>query len=154
MGLTTLGIAGLLIANVPSGLPFAGSAAETQSSTAGQTPARDAERQEHAGHEHPLEGAPTVDTTGAAGAPGSGGPGMIDDGTSGLFATSSPDVTGVGGDAVGVEPPDSGDVEANRLSGETPIRDDALSIFVVLAGAFLIAGLGLFAIRWTARRFG
>jgi hypothetical protein len=41
-------------------------------------------------------------------------------------------------------------------SSEVNVRDDAsgLSILLVVAGSLLIVGLGLFALRWSARRFG
>jgi hypothetical protein len=40
--------------------------------------------------------------------------------------------------------------DAERLS----VRDDGLSLGVVIAGICLIVGLGLFALRWSSRRFG
>ncbi len=47
---------------------------------------------------------------------------------------------------------DSGDAPIDALA----IRDDAsgLSTLIVVAGILLIIGLGLFGLRWTARRLG
>ena len=40
------------------------------------------------------------------------------------------------------------------IAGDLAIRDDAtgLSVLFVLGGVLLIAGLGLFGLRWSARR--
>jgi hypothetical protein len=57
---------------------------------------------------------------------------------------------GGGSLAAGAADPDDGgtgqDPEATLGSRASPL--------VVLSGSFLIVGLGLFALRWTARRFG
>ncbi len=79
-----------------------------------------------------------------------------------LNATSSPDseITGEGGVFNG----DDGDAasqaaqrqDAGDMALQAAIQDDGtgLSVLVVVALALLIAGLGLFALRWSARRLG
>ena len=42
------------------------------------------------------------------------------------------------------------DAESNLLSAQPP----TVNALVVVSGSLLVIGLGLFALRWTARRFG
>jgi hypothetical protein len=53
----------------------------------------------------------------------------------------------------------TGDVQAGSVDTAgtetlSTVRDDGLSIGLVIAGISLIIGFGLFALRWTSRRFG
>jgi hypothetical protein len=70
--------------------------------------------------------------------------GATDEG--GVF-TGSNEGDGRAGDVAGSEDT-AGD------SGLLSLRDDGLSLGVVLGGISLIIGFGLFALRWTSRRFG
>jgi hypothetical protein len=79
-----------------------------------------------------------------------------------LNASGSPDteITGQGGVFSG----DDGDAasqasqrqDAAEMAKGAPIQDDGsgVSVVVVVALTLLIAGLGLFALRWTNRRLG
>jgi hypothetical protein len=61
---------------------------------------------------------------------------------------AEPVATADGGVFSGAEP------GVTDIAGDLAIRDDAsgLSVLFVLAGVLLIAGLGLFGLRWSARR--
>ncbi|MEO8437261.1 MAG: hypothetical protein ABI562_02305 [Chloroflexota bacterium] len=174
VGLTTLGLAGLLVATVPSVLTGYGGATSSSPevlSTVGG----------------PIPGASSsVDTAGS-------GDGVAASPASAAAAASAapqpvPVVPGYGvASSPGAEPSDERaairnqaaspapgteaamDGSAKGETGGAPSRgrepdllqsvlpgpeDAGFSTLVVLSGAFLIAGLSLFAIRWTARRFG
>jgi anti-sigma factor RsiW len=131
MGLTTLGVAGLLVATVPAFSAGAGGAATTLSTV----------------------GAPLPSAAAAA-------PGALES----LQMSAAPDASSEteGGVFTGG---DDGDQAAESPAGrngtaaspeDAAIRDDpsGLSVLVVLAGALLIMGLGLFGLRWSARRLG
>jgi hypothetical protein len=134
LGLTTLGLVGLLVGTVPGALSLSSSSG-TILSTVGS----------------PIDAgaAPAAAASAAAS-------------TEGLTVTTPPpsvDNGGVfeGGDngdqpAVTNAAPQAGAEATN--AAEAAIRDDSsgLSALLVVAGAFLIAGLGLFALRWSARR--
>jgi hypothetical protein len=126
-GLTTLGLAGFLLATVP-GMP--GSAA---------APA----------------GAPSQERMSVDGPHGSPGA---------LWPASGYDL-GSGGAAPSGQPAASADAlagEAIRPDGSPDAEEDAAaardpraaSPLAVLSGSFLIVGLGLFGLRWSARRLG
>jgi hypothetical protein len=125
IGFTTLGIAGLLVAALPSMYTTDGAAAL---STVGG----------------PVEQAAPA----PAEVPGSNRLSMSAEPESsltdeGVFAGGNPDEVGSAG--------------GRDIAGDgslLALRDDAsgVSVVFVLAGALLIAGLGLFALRWSARR--
>lgn len=127
MGLTTLGIAGLLVAAVPS-MFGAGGASVMLSPVGGQ-----------------------VENAAPSGAPAAAGAYGTDRVATPAEAGASED----GGVFSGGEPQQ---LEATRdIAGDAgllSIRDDAtgLSVLLVVAGILLIAGLGLFGLRWSARR--
>ncbi len=135
MGLTTIGLAGLLVATLPSAFSGAsGGAASGTLSTVGSA----------------IGGAVT-----AAPAAPAEGPTRTDDMQ---FAPATTDPEPDGGLFSG-----AGDAATERQGNADPgtlalesIRDDrtGLSVLLVVGGAMLILGLGLFALRWTARRFG
>ena len=139
LGLTTMGVAGLLLATVPalSGLGGAATGAAPEIlSTVGDAV---------------LAPAPA-----AASAPAASGAGSETD-LYGLPAAPTSETTGGGEVFSG----DDGDatLEAQRqdaaeMSGSVSNRDDGpgRSILAILAATLLIAGLGLFALRWSARR--
>jgi hypothetical protein len=125
-GLTTLGLAGFLLAAVPgmTGSPSAAPVTGDYST--------DGEQRDNAfPSAQPLQGA---ENDSGRPAPAAGPPGG-----SGSLAAGDPDPE----DAPAPETPD-----AARLSARPA------SPLVVLSGSFLIVGLGLFALRWTARRLG
>jgi len=126
IGFTTLGLAGLLVAALPS--MYAASSDATILSTVGAPVGRAAPA--------PAEVAGSDRLSMSAG-PGSS---MTDEG---VFAGGNPEEleSAGGGDIAG---------DGSLFS----LRDDAsgLSAVFVLAGTLLIVGLGLFALRWSARR--
>jgi hypothetical protein len=142
MGLTTLGLAGLLVATVPTVLPSGGGATL---STVGA--GVDTESNEF----NALSAAPGASaersSVSAAPAPAQ--------------APDPPEAAG-GGLENPVEQPD----EAERdVAGDTTFGTDGdapllapdpsgVSSLVVVSGSLLIIGLGLFALRWSSRRFG
>lgn len=123
MGLTTLGIAGLLVATLPTLSGGAGAAPTTLSAVGAALP-------QAAGEETLSIGAETDQNPDEIG---------------GIFYGSGEDAAASPG-ARNVTP----------AAPETaPIREDAtgVSVLLVLAGTLLIIGLGLFGLRWSARRF-
>ncbi len=133
IGFTTLGLAGLLVATAPTLLPASSGAS--------------------GGASLPAAAAPTSEAALASGAPAesqaltmSAAPSPVDDGEVFNGADSSD------GARATTAPAEAGD----QPSTEAAIRDDAsgLSVLLVLAGSMFIVGLGLFALRWSARRFG
>jgi hypothetical protein len=125
IGFTTLGLAGLLVAALPSMYGSGGSAIlSTVGAPVGQAaPA--------AGEAYGSDRLSMGAEPGASAAP------------EGVFAGGNPDELDSSG-----QRDVTGDVSLFSL------RDDAsgLSAMFVLAGTLLIAGLGLFALRWSARR--
>jgi hypothetical protein len=152
-GLTTLGLAGLLISAGPNllfgtagtvgGAGTAGTAGDAAGQGAGQfeTPGV---QEAPAG---PSEGG--VDTT---------GDGLVERVQGGITSAPAaiPDAPAVGEAADPGQSPGNGlsAVEASDIDALS-IRDDAsgVSVLLVLAGTLIIAGVGIFGLRWTARRF-
>ena len=143
MGLTTMGIAGLLIATIPGALMSGatGSAPQVLSTVGNAIPA-------------PAASAPAASAAAAApsAAPAAEGTGFYD-----ISAAPTSETTGGGEVFSG----DDGDAavdrlrqDANDMSTDASIRDDGtgVSALVLVATTLLIAGLGLFALRWSARR--
>jgi hypothetical protein len=155
MGLTTMGIAGLLVATVPaafSGMGGATAAAPELRSAAGapsQAPEAAAPAPAASAALAPVASAPAASAARAVG-------------QSDLYASSSPDaeISGEGGVFSG----DDGDAasqaaqrqDAAEIARGASIQDagSGVSTLVVVALTLLIAGLGLFALRWSNRRFG
>ena len=137
MGLTTLGIAGLMFAILPGTLSFGG-AASAPGGPAGRTP-RPSSRQPP----------PRRRAGGAPEAPDADEPdGRLRSGEASLYArpeqisTSATSRYGVG------ESP------ASRKAHLASDDSTGVSQLIVISGTLLIVGLGLFALRWTSRRFG
>jgi hypothetical protein len=168
-GLTSLGLAGLLVATAPSVLTgmrsgAAGPASADDSGTgsarveaatgdpgnaSGQGPLPAASVAPTKGDNIPVYGAlgspaPATSTTNGTGS-------VLIEGTSPTPLADAITSDSTKGDH---QAPDPGRVRLRGL--ETYLNTDAngISMLVVLSGAFLIVGLGLFAIRWTARRLG
>lgn len=139
LGLTTMGIAGLLLATVPalSGLggATAGAAPEILSTVGKAVPAPAA-----------ASAAPAASSVGGERTETYGGA-HASDATGGGEVFSGDD----GDDRLEAQRQDAGD-----MAGDAFIRDDGtgLSTLAIVAATLLIAGLGLFALRWSARRLG
>ena len=133
VGLTTMGLVGLIVASLPSGL--GGGASSGVLSTVGNAVGGQA-APAAAPSSAPYQTEGLVLDPGAASSP---------EGDGGLF--SGAEDTATAGDR---------QRDAESLAAEASFRDDrtGLSVLGVVAGALLIAGFGLFALRWTARRLG
>jgi hypothetical protein len=123
MGLTTIGLAGLLVGTIPAVAPVS----EALFRGAAGAPASVDERD-------------VVAT--AAPAPGEG------------YAPepARPDVQGGSND--NGQPPGDGTDGLGTVDKQLAPDPTGLSTLIVVSGSLLIMGLGLFALRWTARRFG
>jgi hypothetical protein len=149
-GLTTLGVAGLLLAALPGILPFGG-AASMPLATVG-----DSVTPEQA------EGEPPAAAPSSAPEPGTGvQQGRDTSGDSDGFGSGSGgDPSGGTDSAAGGEAPEDGGVRLDSdddAPGFEPLAladDGGPSVLAVLSGSFLIVGLGLFALRRTGRRLG
>jgi hypothetical protein len=154
LGLTTMGIAGLLLATVPALSGMGGGA------TAGAAP----EVLSPVGNPVPAPAAASAPAASAAAAAPSAAPaasGVRDQDTALYGMTAAPTSETSGGGEVFTGDDGDGRLEAERqdagdMAGDAFIRDDGtgLSTLVVVAATLLIAGLGLFALRWSARRLG
>jgi hypothetical protein len=179
VGLTTLGLAGLLVTSLPSILPGGATSATGSLSTVGgpvpagaplQAPGTNAE----AGNG---SDAPAAAAAAASAAPsgeksvGVGGPvsspvpvalPAASPGTD--VSVNQPDRNSFGpaqsfGDTAGVtggSTPTPGALAGLDSTGQRPEAAQQLGIppLAIVSGAFLLVGLGLFAIRWGARRLG
>ena len=141
MGLTTMGIAGLLLATVPAMLPF-GAAGPTSLSPVGAPAvgaggaAPDASSAAAAASEGPVA-AESSELFAASGAP------PADTSGEGAF-------TGDDGEPTAIAQRQDG----QDMLGNASVPDDRAgrSAFLILAATLLLAGLGLFVLRWSARR--
>jgi hypothetical protein len=164
IGLTTLGLAGLLVANIPS-FSFASGGATSAPITSIAAPAGDAAggsraldataAAEAAASAAPVPSAAaaapalgTMDRSAAGASAAPPAPGFAD----GAGATSPTDIQGatngsakgLGGAPARGRDPTNDLLLAQDVGGVSPL--------IVLSIAFLITGLALFALRWTARR--
>lgn len=140
LGLTTLGLIGVLVGTVPGALPLMGAAG-------GATAAEDQKSTD----------IPAV-------APGAQGPAAAPGASPEVGTmTAGPDTAGTEGEGNaytdgGAAAPSAGTdpLDQNRALSpeELSLRDDAtgMSVLIVVGGTLLILGIGLFALRWTARR--
>ena len=165
IGLTTLGLAGLLVAAIPTlsfgsassaapGYVPVGAAVDQSSGAGGAAPQTDVARESAtdsgstiaaaapsaAASMAPAPAAAASTAPEALGAPGQGtiGNGVPPDQANPEYATAaeSPAMTGDAGRLLAVT--------ADPFAGASPL--------LLLASAMLLGGLGLFALRWTARR--
>jgi len=173
IGFTTIGVVALLITAVPS-IPLGGAGGGAVLSTVGSAVHREqaAEAPQFAASPAasaaasaaaapaaaPSAAAPSYASEfGPAASPAASGaadrqsvsatPETYGDTGGGVFSGSN-EGTGRTGDAQG------GDLDTAITEALTSVRDDGLSIGLVIAGISLIIGFGLFALRWTSRRFG
>jgi hypothetical protein len=160
LGLTTLGLAGLMVATVPSffmGGAASGPNLETTGQAVGDTAGGAPPESILTAPEAPAASAASG-PAGAAAAPSSApsavaealpqatdgsGTERLDDGQDQLFFGS--ETSPVPGE------PDGRDTNALSQSGEGPFTR---STTIVVAGLLLVVGLVLFGLRWTARRLG
>jgi hypothetical protein len=134
MGLTTLGIAGLVVASVPA---LGGLSGATGGAAAGPK----------------LESVVGSDRAAPAAAPGASDLNLLS-GEPDLARASDGAVFQGGSEGAGPTGERTTDIASEP--DEAAIRDDrtGLSTLIVLAGSLVIMGLGLFGLRWSARRFG
>ena len=153
IGLTTLGVAGLLVATVPMPFMAGGATAEralapigaaTEDGTAGSAPGDDFAAQSSAASALPGESGPAMAATEPSAEPSGVAEAAPED--------LEPDVLFQGGDTS----PLPGEPDANRNLYQTGFdaRGSEPSPMFIVAGLLLLMGLGLFGLRWTARRLG
>lgn len=167
LGLTTLGLAGLMVASIPSVIT-GGAASSPTSLEAGNDLARNAAEvaapeaslsQLEAAPPGPTEGAPAAaagpaeDPSLTSAAPlvpdamplpsGEAVGGVTEDPAGTLYGNTGP-VAGEAGDGLG-------DEFLKSQAADTPTMNVAL---IAVAGLLLLIGLGLFGLRWAARRVG
>ena len=149
-GLTTLGLAGLMLGILPGTLSLGSSGGSTVATSA---PA-----------EAPVAGAPAPQAAPAASAAAGGAPAQAPspDRLTAHFENGEVAADNARPLAVG-ELEGEGDGGPVMIAGEgasnaplASVADDnsGVSQLVVISGTLLIIGLGLFALRWTSRRFG
>jgi hypothetical protein len=162
IGLTTLGLAGLLMATIPGTIPGLGGATSQDSLSVVGAPAGGAAASAAPLLEAPAaEGAPDVagaevsaaaapTTEGGAVAPpeAAASPGTEEQLFSGAEGTNGTQDTS--------QRSSTGDAEAATGSDDiaTITSTDGPSPLLIAAGACLLLGLGLFGLRWSARRSG
>jgi hypothetical protein len=171
VGLTTLGLAGLLVANIPS-FSFASGGATSGpiTSVAAPAPGDAASGSERldatAAAEAAASAAPAAPLASGAAAAPAAALGTLDG--SAADASAAPPVAPGFADSAGASPaPDIQGSTSGSAKGQggAPARGrdttndlivaqdlGGVSPLVVLSVAFLITGLGLFALRWTTRR--
>ena len=141
LGFTTIGLAGLLVATVPGALSSGGAAGA--GGAAQYAPAEAPATGELAAPAAASADTGAIDISAAPELQGS------EDG-SGVFSGADD------GDAAKSADPGSRTTTGDDSADQLAIQDDApaLSGLFAVAGFLLIAGLGLFGLRWTARRLG
>lgn len=158
LGLTTLGIAGLLFATIPSVIPVGGPAALSPIAASDDAAGGGAQQEMFQASEaspgpSALEpeiaappGATAAPSAAAEAAPAAPSRDLGSD------PQGEPDVLFGGGESSPLAgEPDVGD--ANRTVSAAEAQIDRTTMIVV-AGIMLAAGVGLFLLRWTARRLG
>jgi anti-sigma factor RsiW len=167
VGLTTLGLAGLLVSAAPSFMMGGASSSAPTSiaAPAGGAPAENGDGSRSLGEaEIPAASAAAAAAASAAPVPGDIA-GSADQSAAPIppraaIADGATEPPVPGGYTNGTTKAQSGSTGVS--SGETDATNDLLAVqdiggvspLPVLSVAFLVAGLALFALRWTARRFG
>lgn len=167
VGLTTLGLAGLLASAAPSLMMGGATSASAPTTISAPAGGATSENGDGSGRLGPVPAASAAAAAAPSAAPPEGGiyGSAVDPSAAPLparaplanGATKPSDTTAITNGTAGGRAATSGD-----KSREPGTSDDLLygqdlggvSPLVVLSIAFLIGGLGLFAMRWTARRFG
>lgn len=155
MGLTTMGIAGLLLATVPAAFSGMGGAAAGPAILSNVGAAVPAPERAAPAPATSQRAAASLAAAAPSAAPAAGE-------YTDLYASSSPDteITGNGGVFSGADGDAASQAaqrqDAAETGAEATIQDDGSggSVLFAVALALLIAGLGLFALRWTSRRSG
>lgn len=161
MGLTTMGIAGLLLATVPDA--FYGWAGESRVlSTVGSAvqPGAGGAAASAAPAPAPVAGGPAASAAPAAAPEAPTGEPYVASQSAEYGAASAAPSQETAGEPVFNG--DDGDTASGERLNATDISQDpstrgaltGLSALAIVAGALLAAGLGLFALRWSARRLG
>jgi anti-sigma factor RsiW len=158
IGLSTLGLAGLLVATVPGALPgFGGGAAALP---AAEDAARNATGGGAANPEFLAQASPAPSMASETGpviaaAPPSAGPSEAPAPAPAESADAPPEILAEGGESgpTAGEPEDRGAFDA-YLNSFADGGSAGPSPMVVVAATLLLVGLGLFGLRWTARRLG
>ena len=157
MGLTTLGLAGLLVATISGALTgaFSGSASSAEQQSTVEA-ARDAAGGVVANPESIMVGeAPAAPPLASDAGPAIAAPAPSP--TASAAAAAAPAMPealapdGAASQTVGESDPAAADEYRTKSLDAEPA---APSPMIVVASLLLLVGLGLFALRWTARRFG
>jgi hypothetical protein len=161
VGLTTLGLAGLLVATIPGALPQGGAAsppaaADAQRNAAGDAFAGSELRPESLAEGSAAPSAAAAASLGIAAAAPSAAPSEAAVPAPAASAPeATPEILVEGGESspIAGEPQDRGalDTYISTFSGDAP---GGLSPMLILAAVLLATGLGLFGLRWRARRLG
>ena len=162
VGLTTLGLAGLLLASVPSMLPQSGATVlstvgSAVGNGAGQPAAAPADSTAGPVAAASAAAAPLPEGAQASAAPPFGA--YRPEASAGSSAVPVSGDLGVKGAAPGAgqgarATPDTAGGQDGLGSGASAATGPSVPTLVLVSGAFLIVGLALFAIRWSARRLG
>lgn len=167
IGLTTLGIAGLLVATVPAALPgFGGGAASLQGAEDAARNATGDSAGGSAANPEFLAQEPSAASAPEAAAPAASGPTIAAAGPSAAPSEAAvpapaaseatpPEILAEGGESnpLAGEPEDRGAFDTYfGQFGDTDANGPSPTL--VVATLLLVLGLGLFGLRWTARRLG
>jgi hypothetical protein len=162
VGLTTLGLAGLLVATVPGAFFGQGDSAPALQ-TVGQSTGGSAANPgvlDYAGAPVPtVAAAPLAPSAGPTAAPAPAvaapGPEALPESSSDVFAAGPLASKGAAAIAPDASTAERQDVSAATGSPALPAEEQGQpSNLIIVAGLLLVAGLGLFGLRWAARRFG
>jgi hypothetical protein len=145
-GLTTIGLAGLLVATVPGFLPTgagtAGASAVDENYDASEVP--------------PASGAPALAAPEAPERAGAASPNGERDVSGEADASTSDGVAQAAGGTVGTGTDESG----AEVGSGTALTEDAAAtatssgpdVLIIVAGTLLVTGMALFGLRWSGRR--
>lgn len=160
LGLTTLGIAGLLFATIPSvligggptSLSAVGSAIDNGTGGAAANPEMAAQASEAPAASEPVSGIAAAPPAATAAPSAAAEAAPVPSGDLGPDSENERDGLFVGGESSPLAgEPESGDAYRTTLPAEAPLDR---STMILVAGLLLVAGLGLLLLRWTARRLG
>ena len=165
IGLTTLGLAGLIVAGLPSlsmggatSLAPVGNALPGAADRLASEPARAPKAAGGGPPAAAASAAPAFNPVAIASAPAL--PASSGDYLAGQAPGSSPDIQADGATVKGTAATDTGTGQTNPVQaiGEegrpTTFADTGIPTLPLVSVVLLVAGLGLFLLRWTARRFG
>jgi hypothetical protein len=157
LGLTTLGLAGLLLGFLPGTLSFGSAGSAAGGPEAGSAPQQEVQQSLGAAASA-APAAPAEDGAPAAAGDASAKPAAGEGFGSGYGTIAAPAPAPTGADTFNQR--DESDGGPVAIAGErdslTSLSEDSTGVsqLIVISGTLLIVGLGLFALRWTSRRFG